>query len=209
MRIPETIERAIETMCSKVPLSVLTKHFQEYSQSYREGKNSKRSIPHEIEKICYLATRFPATFAASCFVADEMQRRNGYAKTLLDLGAGPGTALIALLQQGYPIESATLFEESRGFIEMGKAWTPAFAKWQSGDILKQESFPEAELVVLSYSLGEIAEEKRKSLLEKAWRACQKNLIIIEPGTPKAFKNILTARDLLIGLRRPCYSAMPS
>jgi len=199
MRLPLIVEEIVEETCSAIPLSSLIKHFQSYSQAYREGKESKRSLPSELGKICYLATRLPATFAAVSTVLRELKRKMGATTSLLDLGAGPGTTLISAIAEGYQLDAATLIEENKEFITMGRRWTPSFTHWRHGDLLKQEAFPSAELVTFAYSLGEIPEGKRKNLLKTAWGACQKALIIIEPGTPRAFKSVLDAREVLVEL----------
>lgn len=199
MRLPSIVEEIVEEACSGIPLSSLIKQFHKYSEAYREGKESKRSLPSELGKICYLATRLPATFAAVSTVLREAKRKIGTSTSLLDLGAGPGTTLISAIAEGYQLDAATLIEENKDFITMGRRWTPSFAHWRHGDLLKQETFPSAELVTFAYSLGEIPEGKRKNLLKTAWEACQKALIIIEPGTPRAFKSVLDAREVLIEL----------
>ncbi len=197
MRLPSFIEEKVEEACAGIPLSSLIKHFHKYSEAYRAGKETKRSLPSELGKICYLATRLPATFAAVSRVLREAKTKFGTATSLLDLGAGPGTTLLAAIEEGYSLKAATLIEENKDFITMGKRWTPSFTHWQHGDLLKQERFPSAELVTLAYSLGEIPEARRKNVLKNAWEACQKALIIVEPGTPRAFKYVLDAREQLI------------
>jgi ribosomal protein RSM22 (predicted rRNA methylase) len=195
--IPPNIELDIEKLCHGMSLAQLQKHFQFYSERYRERKNSRQSIPGKIEKICYLVTRFPATFAAASYVFNEARRCLGDFHSLLDLGAGPGTALIAATEAGFSLQKATLIEENKEFLEQGSSWCPNFAKREYKDLLKIEQLPEHEVSVFCYSLGEIPRKKQRNLLKMAWEASQKALILIEPGTPSAFKNILEARKDLI------------
>jgi ribosomal protein RSM22 (predicted rRNA methylase) len=199
MRLPGHIEEIIEKSCSGIPLATLAKHFQNYSAGYREGKETRRSLPSEIGKICYLATRFPATFGAVSFVLREAKRKLGHFRSLLDLGSGPGTTLLAAIEEGYLFEKAVLVEENKDFITMGKKWTPPFAEWRCADFLEQETFPSSELTVFAYSFGEVDEKRQKNVLKTAWNACQKALIIVEPGTPRAYKRLMAARDYLVSL----------
>ena len=195
--IPSNIEQDIEKLCHGIPLAQLQKHFQFYSERYREKKNSRQSLPGHIERICYLVTRFPATFAAASFVFKEARRCLGDFHSLLDLGAGPGTALIAAIESGISLTSATLIEENREFLGQGTSWCPSFTKRECKNLLNLEQLPEKEVSVFCYSLGEIPEKKQKNLLKLAWETSNKAVILIEPGTPAAFKNILEARKYLI------------
>lgn len=212
MRIPSPVEQEIETLAHGISLATLTKHFQLYSQAYREGKASQLSLPSRIGKICYLATRLPATLGAMAKVLQEYERRMGRASSLLDLGAGPGTTLLAMMELGWEVKSATLLELSQEFIELGKRWLPSSTVWKKSDFTKSETFPESELVTLCYSLGEIAERDLNPLLTKAWTATKNSIIIVEPGTPRGFKRMLYARDYLIScgahMVAPCPCNLP-
>lgn len=194
-----SVEAAVTTLCEGIPLALLQKYFRIYSEGYREQKTSKQSIPGKIEKICYMATRFPATFAASCFVFKELKRRLGNFHSLLDFGAGPGTALLAALHEEIPVEKAVLIEAERDFIALSKEFLPFFVEWEALDFLKCQHFPLSEVTIFCYSLGEIQNNEKKKLLQKAWEASTKALVIIEPGTPFAFKNLLESRQTLIDL----------
>jgi ribosomal protein RSM22 (predicted rRNA methylase) len=61
------------------------------------------------------------------------------------------------------------------------------AKWLEHDLEIQEEFPSHDCVILSYSIGEL--KSPISLLEKAWQATKKLLLIVEPGTPVGFDRI--------------------
>jgi ribosomal protein RSM22 (predicted rRNA methylase) len=191
------IEEEIEQLCQNIPLAQLQKYFRHYSEQYRERKNSKKSLLGKMGAICYLLTRFPATLAVATHVLKEAKYCLGDFHSLLDLGAGPGTALLAARQAGLAIDKATLIEENSEFVEQGNSWCPSYALWECKDFLKQETLPEHEISIFCYSFGEVPEEKRKKILKMAWEASHKALILIEPGTPAAFKNILDARDWLI------------
>ncbi|MBS3905202.1 MAG: hypothetical protein KGZ39_07745 [Simkania sp.] len=199
MQLPAHIEEHIESMVRGIPLATLIKHFQQYSLSYRDGMSSQISLPSQMEKICYLATRMPATFGAVTAVFQECERRIGKVSSLLDFGAGPGTAFLSALELGWELKSAMLLEKSQEFIALGKQWTPSWVIWQKGDLVKLHAVPKSDVAIFSYSLGEIPEQNFKELLAKAWDATQKAIVIVEPGTPRGFKRILQAREYLIGL----------
>lgn len=191
------IEEAIEKLCQNIPLAQLQKHFRHTSERYRERNNSKASLLGKMGVICYLLTRFPATLAAAEHVLKEEKRVIGDFHSLLDFGAGPATALLAATRAGLSIEKATLYEENREFVEQGRIIAPSFAKWECKNFLRQETYDRHEVSLFCYSFGEVPEANRKKILKQAWEATDKALILIEPGTPAAFKNLLDARKQLI------------
>ena len=58
-------------------------------------------------------------------------------------------------------------------------------------------FPEIDLALLSYSIGEIEEKFWVPLLQNLWDKVKSTLIIIEPGTPAGYKRILKIREILL------------
>jgi ribosomal protein RSM22 (predicted rRNA methylase) len=46
------------------------------------------------------------------------------------------------------------------------------------------------MIVASYMLNELKEDKKIEILEKLWNNTNEILFIIEPGTPENYKNIL-------------------
>lgn len=65
------------------------------------------------------------------------------------------------------------------------------------DITSLSKFPLHDLVIFSYSLNELSEKAASSTLHKAWLATKTALVIVEPGTPKAFKRLKKLRQELI------------
>ena len=153
----------------------------------------------------YLATRGPATFAAIRRVLAEVAlSRPGWAPTsVLDLGAGPGTATWAAVSVFPSIESAQLVERepemaalgarlaARGLTGLlpGAVWTNADAAVATG--------PMSDLVVAAYFLGELGDERERTALERWWGATRGELVLVEPGTPAGFERLRAARSSLI------------
>lgn len=85
-------------------------------------------------------------------------------------------------------------------IDLGKKFSEGLEgeiiEWVEADMNLIPSPSPVDLALFSYSLGEVAEGKRASLLLKAWKDCQW-LLVVEPGTPAGFKRVLASRDLLI------------
>lgn len=195
MTLQERINQILETTAP----AILRKARESLSASYRE-KNSSQSIFSEpAKRLAYLATRFPATYAAVQEVCKQLPKVN----TLLDLGAGPATATLALLDL-FPQVTSTLVEKSPDAIALGKQLLEGHT-WICQDMKEMKEFLAADLCILSYSLGEI--KPIGTFLERLWKGDIDTIAIIEPGTPAGYQTILEARDrfILLGAKilAPC------
>jgi ribosomal protein RSM22 (predicted rRNA methylase) len=158
-------------------------------------------------RIAYLLTRMPATYAAIIKVFKEISNRlEAFSvKSFLDLGAGPGTGMWAIKEFFPQIVSCTLIEKDPALISLGKKLADGKGKWLYGDIEKMEFFDPHELVLFSYALGELKDQEGAVL--RAWRATEKFLVVVEPGTPVGFERLKKIRQFLISqgayLLAPC------
>ena len=158
----------------------------------------------------YLATRAPATFAAIRSVLTELRSlRPGWApRTVLDLGAGPGTATWAAAAVFPTLERAVLVERDPLMAAAGvrlAAAAPAApaapapapaAHWISEDAAAI-SGRQSDLVVAAYLLGEVGRDREGAALERWWEATLGELVLVEPGTPAGFERLRMARTLLV------------
>jgi ribosomal protein RSM22 (predicted rRNA methylase) len=82
----------------------------------------------------------------------------------------------------------------------------------SGDLARLPALPAADVVVLSYTLGEVAAPDRARVVEAAWAATRDTLIVIDPGTSPGFERVRLARARLVemGARvaAPCPHGAP-
>jgi ribosomal protein RSM22 (predicted rRNA methylase) len=206
MQLPPELRLAIEEDAAR-PSRLIRDASESLSRRYRlAAVPTTPSISAEYDRIAYLAARLPATYASARRVAEEaMARIPGLSvQSLLDLGSGPGTAMWAAAEAFPGLEKVTLVERDRDFIDLGKRLArhsrlPAVreARWQTADISILGEFPPHDAVVISYVIGELSAAVLKRIVNKAWAAAEKLIAIVEPGTPKAFSGILTARRELI------------
>ena len=193
------LEEAIDSICKSYPQKALMQAAIELSERYHH----KQAHITELHRIAYLATRLPATCAVLRRVFSQVEMPT----TILDCGAGPGTSIWALLD--YPIDSLTLIEQDPEFMRLGKKIAPETSfsvTWKTGSILNLKD--SADLLLFSYSLNEIPQEKLFAVIEKAHSLTQNYLVVVEPGTPDGFERIRKIRTQLISLGMSTHAPCP-
>jgi ribosomal protein RSM22 (predicted rRNA methylase) len=212
MRIPETLRSAIEAELASVDSAELKRAAAQLSVRYRSGKFTD-ALNGTAARAAYLATRLPATYAANDFIFREFAGRvKTPVRSLLDLGAGPGTAMWAAAGLIGTVEQITAVEQDVALIDMGRRLASRSenialqqASWKTCDLRALSEIPAHDVVVLSYAIGELQDPI--TAVQSAWRLASVALVLIEPGTPKAFNAVLCARDWLIAdgatIASPC------
>lgn len=167
------------------------KNYRSLSKRYRE--TGKGNLSQE-QVVAYVAGRMPATKAAISFVLKEVKLRYfGKVERIIDLGAGTGAGVIAA-REVFSYFSETLLVESNPHMRReGKKFVDG--QWVNQDLLKY-SPPKTDCIVFGYSYGELEEEKRLLLLQKVYKSANL-IVIVEPGTPRGYANVLEARNFLL------------
>lgn len=205
MRLPENLQVAIEEQVSAMPRSALGEAVRELTERYRRTHDQSVTVDSSLKLAAYLSVRMPATYAANLRVLREVAGRMiGVApQSLLDLGAGPGTASWAATEVFPSLQHCVLAEHDPRMRESGKRLASfshvealQHASWLDEDISQKQQM-QADLVIMSYSLSEVSESKQKNAVTHAWNSTRQVLIIIGPGTPRHFVIILNARDQLL------------
>ncbi len=205
MELPPLLRRAVDRALSGVPLGELSATAAVLSQRYREERrDGKAHVASDRDVLAYLAVRLPATYAAvrASFAAITEARPDFAPKTVLDVGAGPGTAVWAAAECWPALADALLVEASPVFRVFGEQLAAELQQphmtWRASDVAMGEIDGEPrDLVTLAYVLNELAAEDRKRLVERLWRMTAGMLVIVEPGTPVGWQRILAARRQLI------------
>jgi ribosomal protein RSM22 (predicted rRNA methylase) len=172
------------------------------SQNYRAGGGSQ-TIRSPGDALAYAFTRLPATYAAAIAVFNAVRQVCDLKpQSLLDVGAGPGTAAFAAAEAFATLSDIRLVEANSEMRELGaalmlEASRPALrAASYHGSLATACAVP-ADLVVASYMAGEIAPGDLAGFAQKLWAATAQALVVIEPGTPAGYGRIMQIRDLLI------------
>ena len=161
------------------------------SAAYR-GDAPARSARTRTQVAAYLAYRAPATFAAAEAVFRQVaQQRPGWApRSVLDVGAGPGSATWAAVARWPSLERLTLVEAEPEMIAVGRELLPGGA-WVEGDATAARG--PADLVLASYVLGEL----REPIAARLWEQTADTVVFVEPGTPAGYRRTLAARAAVI------------
>ncbi|AIL12422.1 hypothetical protein IM40_01030 [Candidatus Paracaedimonas acanthamoebae] len=195
MSLPPYLQEKIFALLRETPASHLKEARKIVTSRYQS--HHKSSFQTQEERLSYLATRLPATYAVASWVLEKIVPHSSNLTSHLDLGTGPGTVFFAV-QALFPlIQQNTLLEKDPSLIELGKQLMPLEATpiWQLQDFQHSSSFAPADLVTMSYVLNEL--EDPSPLILKAWEATKHFLALIEPGTPYGFARLKTAREQLI------------
>lgn len=172
------------------------------SRSYRDGGGSG-TIKSETDALAYALARMPATYAAVAASLNALvEIRSDFAPTsLLDIGAGPGTASWAAAQAFSSLQRFVLLDANAALrtLALELAGTGLRdARYELGPARKLLSGAErADLVVASYMVGEIDEAERTALARLMWEKTGEVLVIVEPGTPTGYARIIALRAQLI------------
>jgi len=193
------LSHALEQELSTQTLKTLQHASQDLTHRYAEG----RAIAHSSHRYAYLATRFPATYGVACHLLSLLEESSRESlHTLLDLGSGAGSMVWAAQRILPHLEAVTCIEQDRALIALGKklaASAPSFPSltWYQKNLTLCSSFSPHDLVMLSYVLNELPPSEQAILVERAYKAARKCLVVIEPGTPQGFASLLRTRALLL------------
>jgi ribosomal protein RSM22 (predicted rRNA methylase) len=174
------------------------------SRTYRDGGNSG-AIASGADALAYALARMPATYAAVTASLNALcELRPGSAPaSLLDVGAGPGTASWAAATAFASLRSFTLLDANNALralaLDLARDSTRlremTYHRGEAGATLADAA--PADLVVASYMIGEVGDAERSALAEQLWAKARDTLLIVEPGTPAGYARVIALRQQLI------------
>lgn len=217
--LPAELKAALDGKLQGFSRTEAAQRSQKISTAYRTGGGSS-TIKSDADALAYALARMPATYAA---VAASLNALTEIApsfapETLLDVGAGPGTASWAAAEAFPSLQDFTLLDAnatlSRLALDLARDSSRlAECRYLPGDAggnLAETS--QADLVIASYVVGELGEADQRKLTEAMWAKARQALLVIEPGTPAGTARILALRQQLIAagayVAAPCPHEKP-
>lgn len=204
MQTPKELDLALDNEIKQVKRETMINDAKSISMRYRtQSGKGERLLTKDSEAVAYATSRMPATFGSVSFALEQsLIKLKCPIKSLLDVGAGTGAVTWAVNEQ-INLETVTCLERENAMRKIGKRMmqhggkTLKNAKWISHDLIKDKIDQRADLVVASYVLNEMTKENRIRVAKELWNATNVMLLIIEPGTPVGFKNLMSVRRELI------------
>jgi ribosomal protein RSM22 (predicted rRNA methylase) len=156
--------------------------------------------------VAYAAYRMPATFEAVGRALGALAHRlpDWSPGSHLDVGGGTGAATWAAagVWGSETSRTTTVLDRAEPALALGRelagaSEAPALraARWERRRVGAAAELPEADLVTVSYLLGELLEDGRDAVVDAAARA-GRVVVLVEPGTPDGYLRIRSARDRL-------------
>jgi ribosomal protein RSM22 (predicted rRNA methylase) len=212
--LPATARAALDAALDSVSRRDLAARSVRISEAYRAARSSATVIRDRLDALAYGVVRMPATYAAvEAALARLAERWPEFAPaSVLDLGAGPGTATLAARETWPSLVAATLVEPNAALRGLGEALLGAAglaAVWSAGELRGEPSGraspassvvaqqPRAELAIMAYVLVELPAPEVARAVLAAFDAAGDALVLVEPGTPAGFDRVLVAREALI------------
>ncbi|MFD0543708.1 small ribosomal subunit Rsm22 family protein [Streptomyces mexicanus] len=151
----------------------------------------------------YAAYRMPATFeAVRSALAAFADAVPGWAPgSHVDVGGGTGAATWAVAATWDGERPVTVLDWAEPALALGReiaAAHPALrdARWQRARIGSALRLDAADLVTVSYVLGELTAADRTAVVDAA-AAAARAVVVVEPGTPDGYARVIEARGRLV------------
>lgn len=204
--LPEDLRDALDVVLGGFGPADVTRSVRYLIEQYRKGTPPDGVIlASEIDVAAYAGYRMPATFAAvSAALRHVATAAPGFApRTHVDIGGGTGAAVWAAAQVWPDLHRVIVLEQAHNAIAMGerlakRSRSPAVrtARWTRSVIGTEVEKPPADLVTMSYVLGELSPASLEGVIRSAV-ADAEVAVLVEPGTPAGYARLAAARDMLI------------
>ncbi|HEX4302117.1 MAG TPA: small ribosomal subunit Rsm22 family protein [Rhizomicrobium sp.] len=202
--LPPHLKAAADALLEGVSRKALAPKAEAISAHYRKGQGSSVAVTQADDALAYVVARLPATYAvaAACLAQLRDVAPDFQPGSLLDVGAGPGTASWAALEAFPDLRAITLTDSNPRFLALAQTLAASHATLSNAHFIANDlghaaALPRADLAIASFVLAEIAPIAQQTTVEKLYAAAAETLLLIEPGTPAGFERIRAARAHLI------------
>ena len=199
MNLPLENKLQLESLLDGYSLKELKNVASSIMEQYQNNSNKGVDlINSSIASKVYAVYRLPATYSAFGEALKhtlELYKEN--IDSVIDVGAGSGSASIAVSNLLQNIKNYILLERNKYMMEIGK--TLHNFDYINYDLSKDNLDIKADLVISNYVLNELDINSRINAINKMWNMTNKIMLIVEPGTPEGFSLIREIRDYLISI----------
>ena len=202
--LPAELRSALEARLQGVSRNEAAARAAAISKTYRDGGGSG-AIKSETDALAYVLARMPATYAAVIASLNALceARPDFEPSSLLDVGAGPGTATWASAEVFPSLRSFALLDANNALRALALELARDSARlrevsYDRGEARASLAKAEAvDLVVASYMIGELRDAEQQAAAALMWEKTRDTLLIVEPGTPAGYGRIIALRERLI------------
>ena len=195
--LPPPLRAAIDELVRGAERPRLEAAAARLTAAYREGGAARPARTRD-DVLAYAAQRAPATYAAAVAVLSRLaeQRPEWRPRSLLDVGAGPGTASWAARAVWPDVERIVLVEAEPEMVALGRelhleALDGRLPEWIGGELGPIGAT--FDLVLAAYVLNELPAERLGAVTRSLWASTGDTLVALEPGTPAGYRNVLAVR----------------
>src|SRR5437868_11119837 len=173
--LPAELKAALDARLEGVSRSDAATRAAVISKAYRDGGGSG-TIRSEADALAYALARMPATYAAVSASLNALREiaPDFTPASLLDVGAGPGTATWAAAEAFPSLTGLALLDANSALralaLDLGRDSTRLRKMtYQHGEARAAlADIQAADLVIASYMIGEISDAERAALAELMW-----------------------------------------
>jgi ribosomal protein RSM22 (predicted rRNA methylase) len=203
--LPAELKSALQRKAQGLTRSDAAARAAAISQTYRSGGGSS-TIRDETDALAYALARMPATYAAVVASLNALReiRPQFTPGSLLDVGAGPGTATWAAAQAFESLDAFSAIDANPALRSLALDLAADEARLNGLSYVQHEAAAglhnaaeSADLVLASYIIDELSADRQAALADLMWAATRDTLVVVEPGTPAGYRRILDLRRRLV------------
>jgi ribosomal protein RSM22 (predicted rRNA methylase) len=204
--LPESLREALDSALAGTPEPDLARSVSFLVDRYRSDQPAPGPILASAADIAaYAAYRMPATYAAASAALAQFAAlaKDFRPRTQVDVGGGTGAAVWAAAEVWPSLQSAQVLERVPKVIELGQRLATAApsaavrtASWRPFILGPRPEVPQADLITMSYVLGELRAADREPVVRELAARAQA-IALVEPGTPAGYGRVIAARTTLI------------
>lgn len=162
------------------------------------------------DKLAYLAMRFPATYAQIYSALSQLSQRLPEWKpdSILDLGCGPGTGIIAATEIWPSIHRTTGIDREQYFLRIAEEITYNSKKtlssgWRQATLVQwmASDTNSYDLIIVANVLNEIPHSQREEIINACSAHATGIVLVLEPGTSSGFQIIQNTAKYVHGKKR--------